>query len=178
MRSGLDLSRPPVFVVKSLLDLIGTKVRIDIEGSETILKSPWPDDPESLARVWRDLDDRLTITADDVIAGRININEAPRLVLRSVPGITEPLADSILSRRLSPVGSSQVSQQQTSLAWLLEERLVDLQHLRRIAAYLTTGGDVYRGTAIGHTDGTSSAISLHFLIDATRSPATVLEIRD
>ncbi len=177
-RSGLDLNRPPVFVVKSLLDLIGTKVRIDIDSSEAILKSPWPDDPVSLAQVWRDLDDRLTITSDDVIAGRINVNEAPRLVLLSIPGFTEPLADAILTRRQHSIGTSEITKGHQSLVWLLEEGVVELQQLRRIAAYLTTGGDVYRGTAIGHTDGTGSAISLHFLIDATQSPATVLEMRD
>jgi hypothetical protein len=178
MRGGLDLSRPAPFVVKSLFDLVGTNVRIDIEQKETILKSPWSAEPAEIERFWSDLNDRLSLSDDEILAGRININEAPLTVLLSVPGMTEPLADAILSRRRSLVGTSEFTRRQQTLAWLLVERLVDLKQLRKIAPFLTTGGDVFRGIAIGHTDGTQSAISYHFVIDATRSPATVLEMRD
>lgn len=177
MRGGLDLSRKPAYFVTSLLDLIGSSVRIDVDGRETILKSSWSEDPAAVDRVLREISDRLTITHAMTITGRINVNEATRPVLLSVPGMLEPLADAILASQRKGAGNPEVTRRHQTLAWLLDERLIDLRQLRQLAPYLTTGGDVFRATAIGHLDGTQLATRIDFVIDASRRPARLLEMR-
>ena len=178
LRGGLDLSRKPAYFVRSLWDLIGCNVRIDVDRRETILKSPWPHDPASIDRVLRDITDRLTITHAPVISGRININQASRPVLLSIPGMTESLADAILAAQLKAKNPTDRWRHEQSLAWLLDERLLDLPQLRQLAPYLTTGGDVFRGVSVGHIDGTRIATQIEFIIDASRIPANVLELRE
>lgn len=178
LRGGLDLSRKPAYFVRSLWDLIGCNVRIDVDRRETILKSPWPHDPASIDRVIRDISDRLTITHAPAISGRVNINQASRPVLLSIPGMTEPLANAILIAQLKAKNPADRHRHEQSLAWLLDERLLDLPQLRQLAPYLTTGGDVFRGISVGHVDGTRIAIEIEFVIDASRTPATVLELRE
>lgn len=178
LRGGLDLSQRPAFSFDSLVDLIGTAVRIDVNHQQTILASPWKSDPASLSHAWETLSERLSVTDADVIPGKININEAPLAVLLAVPGMDEQLAAAILARRRDVVGTSAMTRRQQSPTWLVEERLIDKGRLRKLAPYITTGGDVYRGVSIGHADGMRNAVGLKFLIDATRSPARVLELRD
>ena len=177
LRGGLDLSRKPAYFVRSLWDLIACNVRIDVDRRETILKSPWPHDPATIDRVLRDISDRLTITHATAISGRININQASRPVLLSIPSMTEAQADAILAAQLKAKSPSYRWRHEQSLAWLLDERLLDLAQLRQLAPYLTTGGDVFRGISVGHIDGTRIATQIEFVIDASRTPANVLELR-
>ncbi|HLQ45522.1 MAG TPA: hypothetical protein VK137_12375, partial [Planctomycetaceae bacterium] len=99
IRGGLDLARRPVFSIRSMLDLIGTDVRIDIDREDTVLRSPWKAEGANLERSLLLLNDKLTTTDGAATAGRINVNTAPREVLLAIPQMTEPLAAAILNAR-------------------------------------------------------------------------------
>lgn len=168
---GLDLAQQPSFTIRSLFDLIGTAAKIEVDGQTTVLTSPWDDEPTQIGRIYSLLEERLTVTDADLISGRINLFEAPRPVLMSIPGMSDPLADAIMARR------SRITRDR-SVAWLAEQQMLDSLALRKLAPYLTSGGDVFEGTAIGYADGMPTAVAIEFLLDATSLPATVRELRE
>lgn len=168
---GLDLAQQPSFTIRSLFDLIGTAAKIEVDGQTTVLTSPWDDEPTQIGRIYSLLEERLTVTDADLIPGRINLFEAPRPVLMAIPGMSDPLADAIMARR------SRITRDR-SVAWLAEQQMLDSLTLRKLAPYLTSGGDVFEGTAIGYSDGMPTAVAIEFLLDATSLPATVRELRE
>ena len=52
-RGGILLSSKPVFRIESLVDLVGGSVRVDIDGVDTLLPSPWGEDAGSVAAALR-----------------------------------------------------------------------------------------------------------------------------
>jgi type II secretory pathway component PulK len=168
---GLDLAQQPSFTIRSLFDLMGTAAKIEVDGQTTVLTSPWDDEPTQMGRVLSLLEERLTVTDADRIPGRINLFEAPRPVLMSIPGMSDSLADAIVARR------SRITRER-SVAWLAEQQLLDSLTLRKMAPYLTAGGDVFEGTAVGYSDGMPTAVAIEFLLDATTLPVTVRELRE
>ena len=178
VKAGINLSRKPAYAIRSVFDLIGTTVRIDVDRRDTVLKSPWAGDPGSVEQAVALLENRLTTTDDEFIAGRINVNEAPRAILRSVPGINESLAESILAGQRRARGNGEISRRHQTIAWLFVEGLVDLRQLRSLAPWLTTRGDVFRGISIGHIDGHRVTSTIEFLIDSSGDTTTILQLAD
>ncbi|MFT5326036.1 MAG: type II secretory pathway component PulK [Planctomycetaceae bacterium] len=178
IKGGLNLSRRAAYSVRSLVDLIGTTVRIDVERRDTMLKSPWSDDPSSIERMVLLLNDHLTTSDEPVITGRINVNEASREVLLSVPEISDSLANAIAAAQQRARGNSEIARQHRTLAWLYIEGLVDIRQLRNLAPYLTTSGDVFRGVSVGHIDGRRMTSTVEFLLDASGESTRVLQLVD
>lgn len=178
IRAGINLSRKPAHAIRSVVDLIGTNVRIDVDRQDTVLKSPWRDDPARLDAVLRDLSDRMTVTDQPAVVGRININSAPRTVLLSVPGMSMQIADAILAARQRAGGD--LGQRGASLGWLVQERICDLRTLRDLAPYVTTRGDVYRGISTGTlmSAGRVQVFSIEFLIDGTSARSRLLSMKE
>lgn len=82
------------------------------------------------------------------IYGLININTAPRPVLRLVPGIDEEIADLLIaSRRDEPEGL-------TTTAWPLTRELVDGATFRRMAPAITTKAYQQRIEVVAYADHT------------------------
>lgn len=178
IRAGINLSRKPAHAIRSVVDLIGTNVRIDVDRQDTVLKSPWRDDPARLDAVLRDLSDRLTVTDQPAVVGRININSASRTVLLSVPGMSMQVAEAILAARQRAGGD--LGQRGVSLGWLVQERICDLRTLRDLAPYVTTRGDVYRGISTGTlmSAGRVQVLSIEFLIDGTGARSRLLWMKE
>ena len=178
IRAGINLSRKSAHTIRSVVDLIGTNVRIDVDRQDTVLKSPWREDPARLDAVLRDLSDRLTVSDQPALVGRININSAPRTVLMSVPGFSLPLVDAVLAARQRSGGD--LGNRGDSLAWLVEERICDLRTLRDLAPYVTTSGDVYRGVSTGTltSAGRMQSFSIEFLIDGSGARSRLLWMKE
>lgn len=176
VRAGLTLTQPAISF-RSLVDLFGGHVRILIDGRDTVINSPWSADPATLARQLPLLDQRLTIEREPV-AGRINVNEASEPVLRTIPGITLAQARSILQKQ---PGLDSASKDHQSIAWLMTQGILTPGEFRQMAPWITTGGDVYSGLALGRTDSTTRpeiqvpATVIQFQIDCTGvSPALLV----
>jgi DNA uptake protein ComE-like DNA-binding protein len=178
VKGGINLSRKPAYTIRSVFDLIGTTVRIDVDRRDTVLKSPWAGDPGNVEQAITLLQSRLATTDDEFIAGRINVNEASPAVLRSVPGIDESLAESIHAGQRRARANSEISRRHETIAWLFVEGLVDLRQLRSLAPWLTTRGDVFSGISIGHIDGHRVTSTIEFLIDSSGEAATILQLAD
>lgn len=178
-RAGLDLTQVAAFSFRSIYDLLDAEVTAQVDGSSVTLISPW-----SSGNVLEDmppLEDMLSWVDDAQIDGRVNINQAPRPVLLAIPGMTEAIADAIIQARpqLSADGAAKnIMTTRVTPAWLLAEGLVDLDTLRTLGPWLTTGGDVYRFQAIGHFDQGGPNTRLEAMIDGTQSPPRIIFQRD
>lgn len=178
IRAGINLSRKPAHSIRSVVDLIGTHVRIDVNRQDTVLDSPWAATPNQLDAVLRHLSARLTVTDQPALVGRININTAPRTVLLCVPGLSPAIAQTIVAARTTTSASGELGRRHSSLAWLVDERICDLKTLRDLAPYVTTRGDVYRGVSTGFFVGRSPSVAIEFLLDGTESRSRLLWLKE
>jgi len=167
----VDVSKPAKFKIASVLDLVGAEVRMPgktREDEDVILENPFSEDPQAMRDYLPKLLDHVTVDKSTVIRGRINVNEAPRAVLQSVPGIDDTLVDRIISAR-----GRQGNQQdpvRRHPTWLLTEGLVDLKQMKALLPYLTSGGDVFRAQVVGYFDEPGPIGRAELVIDATSTP--------
>ena len=184
LEKPLDLSRPARFAIGSVLDLIGASVRVREEREETeeteqeqprprrrpptILQSPFEDDRSAMEDYLPKLLDAATVTSDQVLRGRINVNEAPRAVLLGLPGLDRSAADQIIAARgLRP---AEDDADRRHVTWLVTEGIVDLEQMKALIPYLTTGGDVFRAQVVGYFDDSGLSARAEVVVDGTTSP--------
>ena len=179
-RGGMLLSATPPHKIESLVDLIGSIVRINVNNEDTLLKSPWDSDPSSIDKALRTLSGKLTLTNDRRLIGRINVSQAPYEVLMTIPEMTESLARSITRarQRTSDSSRSSISKNRKTIAWLVQQGLVDIHRLRQMAPFITDQGDVSTGVSIGHIDGIRSTSAIRFVVDATSEHPRLLSLQD
>ena len=122
-------------------------------------------------RFLRLLDEAVTDPAI-VVRGRINVNEAPRVVLEAVPELTPQMVTAILERR------NPDNEAHRHAVWLLAEGIVDLETMRTLSRRLTTGGDVYRAHVAGFFEGQRMFHRAEVVLDATVKPPRVVFYND
>jgi len=169
----VSMSPPPspnftkngAFKLKSVLDLVGAKTSVTVDGEVQVLASPIANDPLALGGVLPTLLDSLSTTSASVIRGRINVNQAPREVLLTVPGLTEETVDQIMSARYpEPTDELPGSEQPT---WLLSQAIVTLDEMKTLLPYLTCRGGVYRAQIVGYFEESGPVTRAEVLIDTT-----------
>ncbi len=181
-RNGIDLRVVPSWQFTSIYELIGgttNEVKM-ASGVNQTFESPWADDSSTLLNTLPELDEIFTTTDDAWTEGRININQARHEVLQAIPYIPADAPDSIIAARpaVSIQGSSAVMSNRRSAAWLVVDRIVELETLRKMGPWITTGGDVFQVQSIGHYDQGGPTIRLEAMIDATEYPPKVTFVRD
>jgi len=182
-RNGIDLTVVPAWQFTSVYELIGgttNEVKM-VSGSNETFESPWPNDATTLLSMLPQLEDLFTTTDDAWIEGRININQARNEVLQAIPLIPIDAPDTIVAAR-PPVSmqdsSSSAMSRRTSAAWLVVESIVDLETLRQIGPWITTGGDVFTVQSIGRYDEGGPSVRLEAMIDATEYPPKITFVRN
>ena len=117
--------------------------------------------------------DLFTTTDEQRIAGLINVNTASLAVLATVPGIDEPLAETIVSTRrsISP-------ERRTTIAWLFQEGVVDAAKFKSLAQYLTARSFQYRFQVIGYGLPSGRFRVLEVGIDVTNGERRITYLRD
>ena len=152
-----------------MLDLVDAAVRVEPEEGKKPLfvASPLAGNPVHMREQLPKLLDRTTVESGPVIYGRVNVNLAPREVLRAVPGMDAGLVEQILGARRA---AGRDDAQRRHPTWLLTEGLVDLQRMKALLPYLTGGGDVVRAQVIGFFDEPGPAMRVETVIDATTNP--------
>jgi DNA uptake protein ComE-like DNA-binding protein len=148
------------------LDLLDAAVA----GAETEkeLNSPFSLGNSAAEAKFLTLLDYATTSSSVVLTGRINVNEAPRVVLEAVPGLTAAMVQRILARRTATGEKAQGRFRHS--VWLLSEKIVDKETMKKLLPYLTTGGDVYRAQIAGFFDGQGTVSRAEVVIDATVKP--------
>ena len=177
----MDLAKGSSNEIASIYDLVGAQVKVQIDGAEQTLDSPWPDDPGALQQFLPELFDKLAVSSDEAIEGRININQARREVLLGIPGMTEELADGIVNSRMIGPGGEPLTDTiatHATTGWLLTEGLVDIEQMRALDPYITTRGDVYRVQAVGYFDAGGPVTRVEAVIDGSQIPPRIISYRD
>ncbi len=98
----------------------------------------------------------------------MSVNDASAIVLQTVPGIDESLAQQIVAARAERLGRSGSRRYPT---WLLTEGLVDLQTMKQLLPYLSGSGDVVRAQVVAHFDQPGLTARAEVVIDATGDAA-------
>ena len=117
--------------------------------------------------------DRYTTDAERVRPGRVNINTAPASILAQVEGIDEALANAIVSTRqgLSPEASR-------SIAWLLEERLLDAGQFRQIEPRISARSFQFHVQVIGYALPSGRYCVIEAIVDLIGPEPRILYLRD
>ncbi|MCA9103758.1 MAG: general secretion pathway protein GspK [Planctomycetales bacterium] len=158
--------------IRSVFDLVDARVGVPARAGRPagVLESPLRSgDPEPLGEWLAVLEQWTTTDPRPRIAGRVNVNLAPSVVLQAVPGITTTTAEAIAARR----GFEQ-STAPAHLGWLLIEGLLDLETLRQVAPFLTTSGDVSSFQCLGYFDSRGPVSRFRVTLDATSFPPAVI----
>ncbi len=196
----LDLEQAAQHQFESVLDLIGAKVEIPTEGQSggesppddggppddanpaagddsdsTVVASPFADIPGSMQSFLPDLMDYCTTDDRTTLPGRININQAPRVVLATIPGLSADLIEQVLAEREPDPAYADDSQRQPT--WILESGIVDLEQMKALLPFVTAGGSVYRVQVVGYFDDSGVSARIEAVIDTTSSLPTVVSWR-
>ena len=169
--AGLNLSRAPEFEIQSLFDLIGTNVRIVIAGNDEVLASPWAGTRSGVEKAFALLDKTLDPRPTTVLRGRLNLNTAPRELLRGLAELPPSKLNKLLETR-----DREFRKQRTNEAsglWLITQDVLSIQEMRRLAPFLTDRGNVFTGTICAFLPGQGAVYRRKVTIDATVSPPTV-----
>ena len=134
-----------VNTISSPLDLIGATVSLSppsggeaARGQAIVLTNPFSSDSGTMSQYLPELFDNCTTVSGTAIPGRININQASRVVLMCIPGMTQDIADQIIANRSPDPASAQADQ--ICPAWPLIEGIVPLETMKTMLPYVTAGG--------------------------------------
>jgi hypothetical protein len=179
-RAGMDLSGGAQFEIRSIYELVGITIESQAEDSTIILESPWPNDA-SLTSYLPDLLDVLTVVDGSVIRGRVNVNQARLETLYCIPGITEDIAQAIVSSPMISDEGSPITDQigvRASTGWLVTQGIVDLPTMIELDRYLTSRGHVFTTQVVGYFEEGGGYTRLQAVIDATQVPARITSVSD
>ncbi|TXT35434.1 MAG: type II secretory pathway component PulK-like protein [Planctomycetota bacterium] len=181
-RGGIDLSKGSGKQLVSIYELVGATAQATVNGSAQTLQSPWAADGNSMTSYLPSVLDTLTLNSDQFTDGRISINQARYETLLTVPGMTESVAEMILTKRQGSDGGPLVdtSGARATAGWLVIESLVDLPTMQQLDKYVTARGGIYRVNSVGYFDEAGPFTRLEAVIDTTQSkkPPVVLFLKD
>ena len=141
-----------------------------------VVESPWKNEPATLKLAFATLQDAATVDTGERTAGRININQASRPVLLTIPGMTAPVADQIVLRRdpaMDPLAGDQ-----RHPTWLLTDGLVTLEELKPMISQLTTGGDIFSGQIVGYFETGTARARAAVLLDKSGDKTQLIGWQD
>jgi DNA uptake protein ComE-like DNA-binding protein len=180
----VDLKQSGKVKLNTVLDLIGVKTQIantnqkkenqakgPPENSRVTIKPAFPDEKGARDTYLPKLMENLAVNTSNSIPGRLNINQAPKALLKGIPGLDQSAIDRIVSTR--DVAISQQHPEQKYETWLLQNDIVDLATMKKLMSLVTTGGNVFRAQIVGFFDEGGPADRVEVIIDATKSPPVV-----
>lgn len=171
----VDFSIPASYEFSQVLDAIDAMVEMQGEDGAVIVESPLRSD--EVITMLPLLMDNLTTVEGPTIPGRININQAPRVVLQGIPGMDTEIVDAILSARsLNP--DEEVDENRQFETWLLAEDIVDLNQMRTMLPFVCVKGAVYRANVIGYFDSGEATSRAEVILDTTTGYPRILFWRD
>ncbi|MCO6458499.1 MAG: general secretion pathway protein GspK [Pirellulaceae bacterium] len=172
----LDLTQEPQFPINQVLDLVGTRVRAEVDGQQIVLGEVFPSGIGEMNGYLPVLMDNATVNPSPVIPGRINIHEAPRAILAGIPGMTEEILEALLERRAEESVIDDPNRNHET--WLLTQGLVTLEEMRSLMPFVNAGGDVYRAQVVGYFEDGAASARAEVVIDATAALPRVVFWRD
>lgn len=175
----LDFTKESKTTLTQVLDLVGAKIQVQIEGEEQplVVSSPFSDSILEMGVYMSLLMDNCTINASTTIPGRININQAPRTLLMGIPGLEEDVVEEIISQRYQETTEDQVDTHNHE-TWLLTEGIITLDEMKTLSPFVTAGGDVFRAQIVGYFEDGGAASRVEAVFDATSPRPRILSWKD
>ncbi|MEX2092074.1 MAG: hypothetical protein WD971_05325 [Pirellulales bacterium] len=179
----LDFNLPGRERFNNLLDLVGVRTQV-VEQSQggapprepPTCESPFTEDASAMRDYIPKLFDNFSVNSSTSIPGRININQAPRVLLVGIPGLDSTAIDQIISSRQPDANGERPEQAYET--WPLVSGIVDLETMKQLMPLVTAGGNVYRAQIVGYFDEEGPAYRMEAIVDATQSPPVVKRRRD
>ena len=173
----LDFLREPERQFTQVLDLIGKRIlyESDLVDDEPIDILPAYPLDISLANTLDRLMDNASTSSNPTIPGRLNINQAPRLLLQGVPGLDDEMVDFIIqTRAIDPYQDQQNYYRhetwllkQSGITFLLGGMPFTLEDMKALQPFICGGGSVFRAQIIGYYEGGTASARGEVVIDAT-----------
>ncbi len=176
LQNQLDLKAPQAkWIVdnrgrgyRSIADLINdNSPKTSSNGSSGNPDQAEPLDTQTFSRIA----DRITISGEDKIPGKININTAPLEVLAALLGLEDQarqIAQSIVADRSSLLYGF------TSIADLLNQESMTVQRFKAIADLVTVRSDVYTIECLAAAAVSGASFRTECVADRSASPCVVL----
>lgn len=172
----LDLTITPTYELSSPLEIVDAAVAIPTstgeEESTELFTSPLSGRGDQAQLV--DFCDQTTTRSEPVLAGRININEAPREVLLAIPQFPREAVEQLIAIR----GNRSEFPERRHAAWLLVEGVLDRDALIPLLPFITTGGDVIDAQVVAYYDDESPWARHRIVLDGTSEGVPALYFRD
>ena len=173
----LDLTGEAAYPITQVLDIIDMKVEVDVEGEGKVIQSPVT--TATLGQYMTLIMDNLTTIESDMITGRININQAPRIVLQAIPGMEPETVDEIIRVRDIELNDPDLTDNhRLHETWILMEGIVDISTMRIMLPFVCAGGDVYRAEIVGYYQGGGASSRAEVVFDTTPQIPRLLFWRD
>lgn len=173
----IDFLREPERQFTQVLDLIGKRILYEpdlIDDEPIDILPAYPLDI-SLANTLDRLMDNASTSSNPTIPGRLNINQAPRLLLQGVPGLADEMVDFIIqTRSIDPYQDQQNYYRHET--WLLKQSGINfllggvpftLEDMKALQPFICGGGSVFRAQIIGYYEGGTASARGEVVIDAT-----------
>lgn len=173
----------------SVLDLVDATVPGEVDGNQVLMSSPLPiptlqNIPDFTAALTNAMNE-LTHFEGRSIPGRINIMQAPRIVLDAIPGLSEELIDMIIDRRefeLDQPDGADIFRLHPTWLWAegfpILQIINDPQAMSALLPYICTGGDVFRAEIIGFFPDGIGTSRAEGVIDTIETDPRLLFWRD
>lgn len=173
----IDLRQDGRVSIGSILDLVGARTSTLLPGDAqpTILEPAFPEELIAMSAYLPEMMDHLAANPDEVIPGRINVNQASETILMGIPDLAQ-YVDQILSSRDLEVLPERAGRRHET--WLLTEGIVTLEEMKSLVRFVSAGGDVYRCQIVGYFDAEGASARAEVLLDATSGTPTLLRWRD
>lgn len=117
--------------------------------------------------------DRFTVVEAPVIPGLINVNTAPAIVLRTIPGLTEENVANIIAQRQQISGEAKAS-----IGWLVSYGVLDAETFALVSNMLTTRSIQFSADVIGFADHTGTFKRFEVVVEMRGHLAQIVYFRD
>ena len=117
--------------------------------------------------------DLFTTSPDERQEGLVDVNSASIAVLKTIPGVDEPLAESMVSARrsISP-------ERRTTIAWLFQEGVLDAAQFKQMAPFLTARSFQYSFHVVGYGVPSGRYRVLDVIVDVAGDQPRISFLRD
>jgi DNA uptake protein ComE-like DNA-binding protein len=142
-----------------LLDVEREASQLSSSGEDVNYRSDEERNKPVTKSIFQRIVDDLTISDSEILMGRININTAPKEVLKTLPGIDDNLASAIVrGREGSATGY-------TSIAKLLDISGITKEKFAEIEQHITVRSMVFRIHSHGYADSGLANANIECIVD-------------
>lgn len=165
--------------ISSVLQLIGSQVsKAGPPGTPSVVFAFPVADAGAARDLLPKVLDKTTTKSDKELPGRVNVNTAPRDVLKCLPGLEDADVDAIITNRPAPDSAEAADEIFQTPAWLYTEANLPVAKLQALEQYVTARTQVYRFQSVGHFEKDGPVVRVEAVVDTNQGKPRVLYYRD